>query len=845
MFPISTVKGVNFQSGLMMAEAMRFAVEHVNNRSDLLHGYKLKISKIYDYNSISDIRGGVLKTFLEDTPFLIGPHTSEATYETSILTGTFSQPSISYAATFSDFDTTCDLSQFMLRSVSSDTFRIQVALDLLKKLAWNYVGVISSYGYNGERDARRFISRLNAYDICLGKDFDLSKKPNNDEYIKVIKAISLKPRIKAVVLFTTHKDSAALLDAIMKLGLSKRFHLIFFYGGTNFMEVVKNREHAAAGSLSIDIKSYEIPEFREWFLSRNLANSRKRYFRVFWETLFQCSIAKNSAKYNRTCSNRDFIKVGKGYYPNTNVQSVVDAVYAIAYALKALIEFYCNSDDMKSRSQSKCFINAKNRNVYSRPVYSNLKEMAFKDGTLNISTPWNRAGKSTVQYEITSFGKVNKTFQNIAVGRWEIARSNLSLRASDVLKKASPNLVLNTRMVLWDTDSKEAPNAVCSKRCPVRHVRKRDINSQKYKCCWQCELCPPNSIALNDTCVQCASTERVDDASLHCIPLPEQYIQITASFEAIIFIFFSVAGLLLVTLVGSIFVHFNGTRIVRAAGRDLCYMMLMGVALTFACPFAYLNKPSVTSCIFRGTLPGVAFLACYAPLFLKTNRIYRIFLSAKSSVSRPILISPQSQLLILSGIICIQVLLAGVWFVSKLPEPEKVISADKTYITVHCKGDASPILMLLNLALSVVFMICCTFLAFKTRNFPKNYNEAKYIGITMYITCVCWAVFLPAYFVTPSLNTFLKEYLMCSICIIIGMVTLFGLFGQKVQILLFPSKADLNENKSQMLSSISQARSFSQEDITMNGTDLTGPDTENGVIRIKSKEAPEKPGEGW
>ena len=86
---------------------------------------------------------------------------------------------------------------------------------------------------------------------------------------------------------------------------------------------------------------------------------------------------------------------------------------------------------------------------------------------------------------------------------------------------------------------------------------------------------------------------------------------------------------------------------------------------------------------------------------------------------------------------------------------------------------------------------------------------------------------------------------MCSICIIIGMVTLFGLFGQKVQILLFPSKADLNENKSQMLSSISQARSFSQEDITMNGTDLTGPDTENGVIRIKSKEAPEKPGEGW
>ena len=70
-----------------------------------------------------------------------------------------------------------------------------------------------------------------------------------------------------------------------------------------------------------------------------------------------------------------------------------------------------------------------------------------------------------------------------------------------------------------------------------------------------------------------------------------------------------------------------------------------------------------------------------------------------------------------------------------------------------------------------MFMISCTVLAFKTRHFPKNYNEAKYIGITLYITCVAWAVFLPAYFLRSQKQIyFIREYLMCAICIVVGYI---------------------------------------------------------------------------
>ena len=250
----------------------------------------------------------------------------------------------------------------------------------------------------------------------------------------------------------------------------------------------------------------------------------------------------------------------------------------------------------------------------------------------------------------------------------------------------------------------------------------------------------------------------------------------------------TIVGLCLTFCVITVFIRHNNNRVVRASGRDLCYMILFGISLTFICPLAYLSKPSVLTCIVRGTLPGLAFVVCYAPLFLRTNRIYRIFVHAKVSVSTPPLVSPQSQFIVSFGIASVQILLASVWFASKAPGADYIVSDQKRYIAIHCNGDSSPLLMLLNLVLSVIFMLSCTVLAFKTRHFPKNYNEAKFIGITLYVTCVAWAVFLPAYFMTAGRVDFWREYLMCGICVAIGYITLIGLFGHKIKNILYPKQ---------------------------------------------------------
>ena len=46
--------------------------------------------------------------------------------------------------------------------------------------------------------------------------------------------------------------------------------------------------------------------------------------------------------------------------------------------------------------------------------------------------------------------------------------------------------------------------------------------------------------------------------------------------------------------------------------------------------------------------------------------------------------------------------------------------------------------------------VLCTMYAFKTRKIPENFNEAKYIGFTMYSTCIVWLAFIPIYFGTNN-----------------------------------------------------------------------------------------------
>lgn len=53
---------------------------------------------------------------------------------------------------------------------------------------------------------------------------------------------------------------------------------------------------------------------------------------------------------------------------------------------------------------------------------------------------------------------------------------------------------------------------------------------------------------------------------------------------------------------------------------------------------------------------------------------------------------------------------------------------------------------MMSLVYNMFLILMCTLYAFKTRKIPENFNEAKYIGFTMYSTCIVWLAFVPIYF---------------------------------------------------------------------------------------------------
>lgn len=98
-------------------------------------------------------------------------------------------------------------------------------------------------------------------------------------------------------------------------------------------------------------------------------------------------------------------------------------------------------------------------------------------------------------------------------------------------------------------------------------------------------------------------------------------------------------------LVFWVFIRHNNTPLVKASGRELCYILLSGVFISYAMTFLFLAKPSPAICALRRLGLGTSFAVCYSALLTKTNRIARIFNGVKdgAGAARPRFISPSSQ----------------------------------------------------------------------------------------------------------------------------------------------------------------------------------------------------------
>ena len=165
---------------------------------------------------------------------------------------------------------------------------------------------------------------------------------------------------------------------------------------------------------------------------------------------------------------------------------------------------------------------------------------------------------------------------------------------------------------------------------------------------------------------------------------------------------------------------------------------------------------------------------------MKTNRIHRIFNRKSVTLQAPPLINPQSQLFFTALLVAIQMLIAVVWLV--IERPNTIFSYDDFTTELLCSENPY-IGLSVTLAYNLLLLVVTTYFAFRTRKVPQNFNEAKFINLTVYILCVLWIAFIPAYFITTALHTSFHTGSLVIAIILSATVTLCCLLVPKVYFL--------------------------------------------------------------
>ncbi|CAH1404467.1 unnamed protein product [Nezara viridula] len=474
----------------------------------------------------------------------------------------------------------------------------------------------------------------------------------------------------------------------------------------------------------------------------------QNYVSEFWEDHFQCRYPNSSRtpynkKYTKSCTTKETLS-REGMAFEKQLQFVSDAVMALAVALQDMHRDLCPG--------------AKGLCETMTPTKGSLSGDKFK---------FDPNGDGPARYNIVHFKQVRKgEYQWVQVGQY--IEGELKLNMSE----------------------KRGPESVCSLPCEQGQAKKY---VEGESCCWHCFNCTQYQIRhpTDETqCQVCPLGTIPDKYHSYCNEIPESFLRVESAL-AISAMTISSLGIMATMFVVGAFIKHNETPVVKAAGRELSYVLLTGILLCYLITFALVLRPSNVVCGIQRFGIGICFTVVYAALLTKTNRISRIFNAGKRTAKRPSFINPKSQLLICGGLVSVQVVINIIWMIVSPPKAiHHYPTREDNLLVCSSYIDAS---YMIAFGYPILLIVVCTIYAILTRNIPEAFNESKHIVFTMYTTCVIWLAFVPLYFVTgnhmPLRITSMSVAISFSASVTIGC-----LFSPKLYIILIRPERNVRQS---------------------------------------------------
>ncbi|KAL1765734.1 vomeronasal type-2 receptor 116-like [Sigmodon hispidus] len=315
----------------------------------------------------------------------------------------------------------------------------------------------------------------------------------------------------------------------------------------------------------------------------------------------------------------------------------------------------------------------------------------------------------------------------------------------------------------------EGPRSVCSESC-VPGFRKSPQEG-KATCCYDCIPCPENEISNEtdmDNCMKCPESYYANIEQNNCFQKAVTFL----SYEDPLGLAFSCMALgcsLLTAGVLSIFVKHHHTPIVKANNRVLTYILLITLAFGFLCPFFFIGKPNIGTCIMQQSTFMVLFTVALSTVLAKTFTVVLAFkVTVPGRMVRWLMMSRASNFIIPICIL-IQLVLCGIWMSTSPPFIDSDAHFEHGHIIIVCNKGSE---LAFHCALGFLcFLALGSYtMAYLAKNLPDTFNEAKFLTFSMLIFFSVWVSFLPVYHSTKGKVTVAMEIF----CILVSNAGLLG-----------------------------------------------------------------------
>ncbi|KAM8960942.1 vomeronasal type-2 receptor 26-like [Pelodytes ibericus] len=492
------------------------------------------------------------------------------------------------------------------------------------------------------------------------------------------------------------------------------------------------------GSLALEFVPLIIPNTGSFFDDIHPSKRVKdKLLADIWMSQFKCSSLdpeKNelySLIYGfplHNCTGKDNAMYVKDHMTNGVTPRVFNSVTSMAFAIHNM---YLN---LKRTPEA----NVRDIPNYRHQLYRYIKEIEviFPSGQ---KTLYNEYGEYVYNYLIFNWiALLNRSAYRNVVGTFtEWAPEGQQLK-------------IEKKSIIWRNKNNQIPTSQCSENClpGYRKVQRPGIHS----CCYDCTHCPEGEISNtsdSENCVACPTTEWPNERKDQCIPRLEEFLSYNNDAVAVVFSFVSLLCCLLTLVILIIFLVFRNTPIVKANNKNLSFILLVSIMLSFLCVFLFLGRPVDITCMLRQMIFSALFSIAMSCVLGKTVMVYIVFKATKpdSFWRRCIGVKLSNMFVVMFSFI--QVIINIIWLIISPPFQEMDTQSYPGKMIIQCNEGS--VIAFYSVLGYMGFLAAVSFIiAFLARTLPDSFNEAKYITFSMLVFFSVWIAMIPAYLSTKG-----------------------------------------------------------------------------------------------